>query len=277
MDEQTPASICDFSSQYGSNRSRSYVVANVCSGPEIFPMYGDSTIALVFRTYGPWWINMPSSRETLARTSPRHENDFTSRDFIEISYPYLVQNCLHLHIYETYNPGTLEVVYAGEQLADETMRWHRVWKFPEPFKIILTDEQHFQIENGKKTAKEKMSEFGRMSHLTCSGRQRAEDFFPNNVDSLTSTVRSLHVNEAGGHRPNVHTKHTSPPAARLPRIVEISLQDKVPFPTRHFRLEFDHSTAEYYVEIDTILLYSQNAPSSEPSPTVSPTRRFASI
>lgn len=162
MDEHIPALICDFSSQYGSNRSPSYVVANVCSPPEIFPKYGDSTNALVFRTYGPWWINLPSFHEATTRYFSREENDFTSRDFIEIGYPVLVNNCLSLRIYETYNPGALEVVYAGEQLTDQTIRWHRVWKFPEPFKIVLPDEQQFTIENGKRSSMDSL-----ISHLLC--------------------------------------------------------------------------------------------------------------
>ncbi|CAF3970045.1 unnamed protein product, partial [Rotaria sp. Silwood1] len=61
--EQYPSSIRNFSSQYGSNSSGSYAVRNICKHPEIYPLYGDSTRALVFRTYGPWWINMPSYKE----------------------------------------------------------------------------------------------------------------------------------------------------------------------------------------------------------------------
>lgn len=55
----------------------------------------------------------------------------------------------------------------------------------------------------------------------------------------------------------IHTYHTYPPAARLPRIVKISLENKVSFPTRLIRLEFDHSTANYYSEIDTVMLYGK--------------------
>ena len=61
----------------------------------------------------------------------------------------------------------------------------------------------------------------------------------------------------------IHTRHSYPPAARLPRIVKISLEKKVPFPTRLIRLEFDHSTMDYYSEIDTVILCGTMA--SDPS------------
>ncbi len=146
--EQIPSSIRDFSSQYGSNRSDSYVVSNICSNPEIFPLYGDSTHALVFRTYGPWWITMPSYRETIKRFT-RWENNFSSRDFIDIDYKDFVYECISLNIYETYNPGTLQVVYVGKEDEYGNTTWHRVWTFPETFSIVLCDNEEISIENGK--------------------------------------------------------------------------------------------------------------------------------
>ncbi len=146
--EQIPSSIRDFSSQYGSNRSDSYVVSNICSNPEIFPLYGDSTHALVFRTYGPWWITMPSYNETIKRFT-RWENHFSSRDFIDIDYKDFVYECISLNIYETYNPGTLQVVYVGKEDECGNITWHRVWTFPERFSIVLCDNEEISIENGK--------------------------------------------------------------------------------------------------------------------------------
>jgi hypothetical protein len=146
--EQIPASIRDFSSQYGSNGARSYAVANICTQQEIYPLYGDSTHALVFRTYGPWWINLPSYNESKKRFL-RIENEFTSRDFIDIEYLNLVYECISLNIYETYNPGSLEVVYVGKEDENRCITWHRVWKFPEPFSIILRNNEEIFIENGK--------------------------------------------------------------------------------------------------------------------------------
>ena len=146
--EQIPSSVKDFSSQYGSNSSRSYTVQNICKEPTIYPWYGDSSHALVFRTYGPWWMNMPSYKEAKSNFK-RIETEFTSRDFVEIQYSNLVYQCTSLNIYETYNPGTLEVVYAGKENSDGTVTWHRVWKFPEPFSIILKNKQEIFICNGK--------------------------------------------------------------------------------------------------------------------------------
>jgi hypothetical protein len=146
--KQIPIAIRDFSSQYGSNRSDSYVVSNICSNPEIYPLYGDSTHALVFRTYGPWWINMPSYKETI-KNFLRWENNFTSRDFIDIEFKDFVSECISLNIYETYNPGTLEVVYVGKEDEYGNNTWHRVWTFPEPFSIILENNEEFFIQNGK--------------------------------------------------------------------------------------------------------------------------------
>ncbi|CAF4457472.1 unnamed protein product, partial [Rotaria sp. Silwood2] len=144
--EQYPSSIRDFSSQYGSNSARSYAVGNICKRPEIYPLYGDSTQALVFRTYGPWWINMPSDKE-IKKNFQRWENEFTSRDFIDIEYSNLVYPCTSLNIYETYNPGSLEVVYVGKENNNGDITWHRIWKFPEPFSIILRNDEEILIEN----------------------------------------------------------------------------------------------------------------------------------
>lgn len=51
--------------------------------------------------------------------------------------------------------------------------------------------------------------------------------------------------------------HSSPPAAHLPRIAKIPLGKKFDFPIRFVRLEFDHRTADYYIEIDTICLSTE--------------------
>ena len=149
--EHLPSRVLDFSSQYGSGGGRNYNIVNICTHPDIYPLYGDSTNALVFRTYGPWWINMPSFKET-RRHFKRGEVEFTSRDYIDIEYPEFVHECISLNIYETYNPGSLEVVYAGKETTDGSITWHQVWKFPQPFSIVLTDAQEISIENGKNTS-----------------------------------------------------------------------------------------------------------------------------
>lgn len=145
-----PVNVTDFSSQYGSNHSSSYVVRNILvQQPNVYPSYGDSTNALVFRTYGPWWMILPSYQETFVKNFPRTELTFNSRDFLEISYPELIENCLTLNLYETYNPGTLEVVYAGEEINKNTIKWHQVWKYPEPFTIELKDTNKIMITDGQ--------------------------------------------------------------------------------------------------------------------------------
>lgn len=45
---QTVNEVVDFSSQYGSDLSRSYTVANVVGETNIYPKYGDFTQSLVF-------------------------------------------------------------------------------------------------------------------------------------------------------------------------------------------------------------------------------------
>ena len=59
---------------------------------------------------------------------------------------------------------------------------------------------------------------------------------------------------------NIHTNHPYPPAARFPRILKIPLENKVSFPTKYIRLEFDHCTTNYYIEIDTIELCGHLSP-----------------
>jgi hypothetical protein len=95
------------------------------------------------------------------------------------------------------------------------------------------------------------------------------DLFRNHVDTITAAVHSLHVNSDHEQISNIYTHHTYPAAARLPRIVKIPLKNKCSFPTRYIRLEFDHTTVGYYIEIDTILLCGQTSKCNLPLPTVS--------
>ena len=240
-----PIAIRDFSSQYGSNGSDSYVVSNICSKPEIFPLYGDSTHALAFRTYGRWWIDMPSYKETMKNFS-RWENHFTSRDFLDIEFENFIDRCLSVHIYETYNPGTLEVVYIGQEDEYRNTTWHRVWTFPEPFTIILENNEEIVIQDGRSSSSlnEKFIRFS-----FASGRQTINDYFSNGDINQSSNIDTTRRETW-----KTYTRHSHPPAARLPRIVKISLENKVSFPTRLVRLEFDHSTVDYYSEIDTVIL-----------------------
>ena len=72
----------------------------------------------------------------------------------------------------------------------------------------------------------------------------------------------IDVNRRHGRTPKFFTRHTHPAAARLPRIVKIPLAKKFSFPTRLIRLEFDHSTVDYYAEIDTVFLCGKRSSSN---------------
>lgn len=230
--EQIPKRIHRTSSQYGSDRAQNYAVGNICNDVQIYPTYGDSVCALVFRTYGPWWINLPSYREH-HRAYCRPEINFTSRDFVEIEFENYVYQGHSLDIYETYNPGSVEVVYIGKDEADGNITWHEVWRFPQDFRICLRNNDEILVRNG---------------------HQQMKDLFPNHINSLTSSINSLHLNTDNQLIEKLNTKHSYPPAARFPRIQKIPLDHFHSFPFKFIRIEFDHSTANYYIEIDTIRL-----------------------
>ena len=90
--------------------------------------------------------------------------------------------------------------------------------------------------------------------LLSLGRQSMHDLFPHTLESISSTLQSMHIHRDQSYVSKISTNRPSPPAAHLPRIMKIPLKDKFTFPTRFVRLEFNHSTVHYYSEIDTILL-----------------------
>jgi F-box/leucine-rich repeat protein 4 len=94
------------------------------------------------------------------------------------------------------------------------------------------------------------------------------DLFPDHVNTAVSAFHSLHLNTDHKQISKIYTHHTYPPAARFSRILKIPLENKVSFPTRHIRLEFDHCTANYYIEIDTITLCGQILKPNIPLPIV---------
>jgi hypothetical protein len=94
-----------------------------------------------------------------------------------------------------------------------------------------------------------------------------KDLFPDHINSATSALQSLQLNTDHQLISKIHTNHTYPPAARLSRILKIPLENKVSFPTKHIRLEFDHCTANYYIEIDTIKLCGRLTALDLPVPT----------
>ncbi|CAF5061980.1 unnamed protein product [Rotaria sp. Silwood1] len=92
------------------------------------------------------------------------------------------------------------------------------------------------------------------------------DLFPNHINTTTSALQSLHLNTDYEQISKIYTHHTYPPAAYFPRILKIPLINKISFPRQHIRLEFDHCTANYYIEIDTISLCGQNLNISQSLP-----------
>jgi len=120
--EQFVAEVLDFSSQYGSDSSISYTAHNIVGRPSKFPSYGDFSQTFVMRDYGPWWRDSPSGkvwRHPLPcpqPSAPRGAN-FIDMKFEHAVYPF------RIHVYETYNPGGLVGVWAGDCRGS----WRRLW------------------------------------------------------------------------------------------------------------------------------------------------------
>ena len=81
--------------------------------PSKFPSYGDFSQTFVMRDYGPWWRDCPSGRVWRQPllcpqpSAPRGTN-FIDTKFEHAVYPF------RIHVYETYNPGGLVGVWAGD-------------------------------------------------------------------------------------------------------------------------------------------------------------------
>ncbi|GFS04891.1 F-box/LRR-repeat protein 4 [Elysia marginata] len=125
------AQVTNFSSQYGSESSISYVALNLAGQLSIFPKYGDYTQSCVVRTYGPWWKDAPAS------TKPYHGTpSFTSEDFLEVSFSeYLYP--VRVEIYETYNPGSVVRILAcdgagGTDTDRGKVTWATLWAQDKP-------------------------------------------------------------------------------------------------------------------------------------------------
>jgi len=120
--EQFVAEVLDFSSQYGSDSSISYTAHNIVGRPSKFPSYGDFSQTFVMRDYGPWWRDCPSGRvwrrplPCPQPSAPRGAN-FIDTKFEHAVYPF------RIHVYETYNPGGLVGVWAGDCRGS----WRRLW------------------------------------------------------------------------------------------------------------------------------------------------------
>jgi len=120
--EQFVSEVLDFSSQYGSDASISYTAHNIVGRPTKFPSYGDFSQTFVMRDYGPWWENSPSG--TIWRTPYNCPKPLQSRaaNFIDIKFEHAVYP-FRIHIYETYNPGGLVALWAGDCQGTWKLLW----------------------------------------------------------------------------------------------------------------------------------------------------------
>ena len=100
------------------------------------------------------------------------------------------------------------------------------------------------------------------------GRQLISDLFPDDSENVSEQLNLIHINADRQTYPQIYTQHSYPAAARLPRILRIPLKDKISFPTRRFRCEFDHKCVDYYIEIDTITLTVEDPSNVGNKPTV---------
>ena len=94
-------------------QKKTWFVSDLIRRPSKFPSYGDFSQTFVMRDYGPWWRDCPSGRvwrrplPCPQPSAPRGAN-FIDTKFEHAVYPF------RIHVYETYNPGGLVGVWAGD-------------------------------------------------------------------------------------------------------------------------------------------------------------------
>ncbi|KAI5710290.1 hypothetical protein M8J75_007379 [Diaphorina citri] len=112
--------VLDFSSQYGSDISISYTAYNILGKPSKYPDYGDFPQTFVVRTYGKWWNEAPSRPVPIM---PQNFGPIISQDYIDLSFEVAVFP-FSVRIYETYNPGSVVRIWAGDRCG----RWEVLWE-----------------------------------------------------------------------------------------------------------------------------------------------------
>lgn len=118
--EQYVQDALDFSSQYGSDISISYTAYNISGRPSKYPDYGDFPQAFVMRTYGKWWEDAPSRSVEIM---PQNNGATVSQDYIDVTFEQKVYPT-KVSIYETYNPGSVVRISAG----DGAGLWKTLWE-----------------------------------------------------------------------------------------------------------------------------------------------------
>lgn len=135
--------VVDFSSHYGSENSMSYTMWNLAGVPNVFPSSGDFTQTAVFRTYGTWWDQCPSSSLPFKRTPP----NFQSQDYVELTFEQQVYPTA-VHVLETYHPGAVIRILAcsanpySSNQPDE-VRWEILWS-EGPTKVNASQARQFK-------------------------------------------------------------------------------------------------------------------------------------
>lgn len=140
---QYAETVVDFSSQYGSDCSMSYSALNLAGRPNIYPGYGDFTLAFELRTYGPWWDEAPCALKPFRE---RRHHKYASQDFVELKFEKKVYP-LKMDIFETFNPGAVVKILACDTT---NFRWEILWS-GEPQLIPYTEAQIFSPPLGKTT------------------------------------------------------------------------------------------------------------------------------
>ncbi|XP_023324560.1 F-box/LRR-repeat protein 4 [Eurytemora carolleeae] len=120
--EQYATEVLDFSSQYGSDNSISYTAHNITGMPSKFPSYGDFSQTYVMRDYGPWWKDCPSGKVWRKPFNSPKSNIKPPDNFIDIKYEHCVYP-IRIHVYETYNPGGITAIWAGNCQGNWKLLW----------------------------------------------------------------------------------------------------------------------------------------------------------
>nr|XP_045611770.1 F-box/LRR-repeat protein 4-like isoform X1 [Procambarus clarkii]XP_045611771.1 F-box/LRR-repeat protein 4-like isoform X1 [Procambarus clarkii]XP_045611772.1 F-box/LRR-repeat protein 4-like isoform X1 [Procambarus clarkii] len=117
--DQYVKEVGDFSSQYGSDGSISYVANNIIGKPTLYPEYGDFSSAYCLRSYGKWWTKCESAITPIEDPRPLLP---PSVDFIDVRYECPVYP-IRVDFYETYHPGSVVRVWGSL----EGQGWILLW------------------------------------------------------------------------------------------------------------------------------------------------------